>query len=204
MNELLLVRHGETDWNAQHRIQGSTDIPLNDEGRKQAGDAGRALSAYRWDALYSSTLSRARETARIIGAHIGIDSVATDERLIERHFGEAEGMLIEQRRRAFPTGTQIPGAESWEAIGRRGAEALTDIVRAQPHRRSIVIAHGGLIKSVLAEITDGEFDQQWTPFLNGGATYITWDGEWHVHWYNRKPADVDFVDEPVGNGAFLN
>ena len=69
---LYLVRHGETDWNLQRRIQGSTDIPLNDTGREQAAATGRLLARREWDAIYSSPLSRAIETGELIAREVGL------------------------------------------------------------------------------------------------------------------------------------
>ncbi|MET0318796.1 MAG: histidine phosphatase family protein, partial [Rhodococcus fascians] len=77
MTFLALVRHGETDWNLHGRLQGSSDIPLNDTGRAQAREAVYELSDHSWDLLVSSPLSRAAETADIIGSHLGISRTAT-------------------------------------------------------------------------------------------------------------------------------
>ena len=72
MTRLLLVRHGETDWNADGRLQGQTDRPLSDFGRKQARGLADELAAEGFEAIYSSDLARARETAEIIGARLGL------------------------------------------------------------------------------------------------------------------------------------
>ncbi|MBX6395401.1 MAG: histidine phosphatase family protein, partial [Alicyclobacillaceae bacterium] len=87
---ICLVRHGETVWNREQRLQGHQDIPLTDKGREQARAVARRLSTEPWDLVYSSDLSRARETAEIIAKHCGV-RVVTDPRLRERFYGRFEG-----------------------------------------------------------------------------------------------------------------
>lgn len=98
MNAFYVLRHGQTDWNAQLRLQGSTDIPLNATGREQAARAADILAGQGITRIVSSPLSRALETAQIVGARLGL-AVETDARLIERHFGLFEGMTIDEVRR---------------------------------------------------------------------------------------------------------
>ena len=92
LTTFALVRHGQTDWNAERRLQGSTDIPLNDVGRGQARDAAAVLSPYEWDAIVSSPLSRAAETADLIAEGLGLTVSRRVPELTERSFGPAEGM----------------------------------------------------------------------------------------------------------------
>jgi probable phosphoglycerate mutase len=93
----FVLRHGQTDWNLAARLQGSTDIPLNDTGREQARRAAEILRDQKVERIIASPLSRALETARIIGEPLGLEP-ATDIRLIERHFGLFEGMTIDEVR----------------------------------------------------------------------------------------------------------
>lgn len=93
----FVLRHGQTDWNLAARLQGSTDIPLNDTGREQARRAAEILRDQNVERIVSSPLSRALETARIVGEAIGLEPT-TDIRLIERHFGLFEGMTIDEVR----------------------------------------------------------------------------------------------------------
>ncbi len=91
----FVLRHGQTDWNLQARLQGSTDIPLNETGRDQARHAGDILAACGLTKIVASPLSRALETAQIVGQRIGLEPVI-DDRLIERNFGLFEGMTIDE------------------------------------------------------------------------------------------------------------
>ncbi|MDI7774046.1 histidine phosphatase family protein [Asticcacaulis sp. EMRT-3] len=97
MSAFLVLRHGQTDWNQQMRLQGSTDIPLNATGREQAKTAAGFLAGQGVTRIIASPLSRALETARIVGERLGIEPV-TDGRLIERNFGLFEGMTLDEVR----------------------------------------------------------------------------------------------------------
>ena len=103
MTELYLVRHGETDWNRQHRIQGLTDIPLNATGRKQARAAGKLLARRTWNGIYSSPLSRAtRDGDRSSPAQTGLAEPDAVDALVERNYGEAEGLELHRDRPPLP------------------------------------------------------------------------------------------------------
>ena len=119
MTQLFLVRHGETDWNRQRRIQGRTDIPLNETGREQARMTGLRLAARSWSGLLASPLSRATETAAIIGRQVGLGDPEPVPALVERDYGEAEGMDWLQIERRFPNGTPVPGRESRAEVADR-------------------------------------------------------------------------------------
>ncbi len=155
MTSLYLVRHGETDWNAERRIQGSTDIPLNDIGRAQAATTGALLARRRWDALVSSPLGRANETARIIGAEIGILDVETIAALAERNYGEAEGLDYEQIERMFPGDSPVPGRETHQEVADRVLPALISMATSHPGESLVVVTHGGVIRSVLNVVEPG-------------------------------------------------
>jgi broad specificity phosphatase PhoE len=149
MTELYLVRHGETDWNAARRIQGRTDIPLNDTGRDQARQAGELLSRRRWDAIYASPLSRAAETARIIGERVGISEIGTRDALMERDYGAAEGLGFDELDKLYPEGIHAEGQETREEVGSRVGGALVALADSHPGESLIVVSHGGAIRAVL-------------------------------------------------------
>ena len=149
---LYLVRHGETDWNRQHRIQGLTDIPLNDTGREQARRAGRLLASRDWDAVVSSPLQRALETATIIADELGLPAPTTDDQLVERNYGEAEGLDFDELNRRFPEDAPVPGRERRSAVRKRAMAALLRIAATHPDESVLVVAHGGLIRAVLRAV----------------------------------------------------
>jgi broad specificity phosphatase PhoE len=155
MTSLYLVRHGETNWNAQRRIQGSTDIPLNDTGREQAMTTGMLLARRDWDGLFASPLGRAVETARIIGGEVGISTLETIESIAERNYGEAEGLDYEQIERMFPGDTPVPGRETHQEVADRVLPALIALAVGHGGESLIVVTHGGVIRSVLNVVDPG-------------------------------------------------
>ncbi|MFT4029121.1 MAG: histidine phosphatase family protein [Protaetiibacter sp.] len=155
MTELYLVRHGETDWNAARRIQGRTDIPLNEVGRAQALRAAELLARRNWDAVYTSPLSRAHETAEIIASRLGIGQVTDVGALVERNYGEAEGMGFEQVEALYQEGVRAPGQETRAEVAARVVPALLELAARHPGERLVVVSHGGAIRSVLQSADPG-------------------------------------------------
>lgn len=152
MTSLYLVRHGETDWNAQHLIQGSTDIPLNAVGRRQAEATGRLLVRREWDGIYSSPLSRAFETASIIASAVGLGRPDTIDGIVERNYGAAEGLNWEEIERQFPDNTPIPGRETRLEVAARVLPALVGLASSRPGTALLVVTHGGVIRSLLNSV----------------------------------------------------
>lgn len=180
MTTLLLVRHGETDWNLTHRYQGTTDIPLNETGRDQARRVAERVGDERWDAIVSSPLSRAMETACAIAAITGIETIEEDPDLIERAYGEAEGLTLAEREGAWPGG-EWPGLESWDDVATRTMTAIERIAARHPGQRVIVVCHGGVINSILAVLSKGELGTGKTVILNTSLTTLTKRGdEWTI------------------------
>ena len=152
MTYLYLVRHGETDWNRARRIQGTTDIPLNDTGREQARATGRLLSGRQWDGIVASPLSRAFETAQIIAEELGLPEPTPLEALVERNYGEAEGLTGDELAARFPGETPVEGREERSAVAERALPALVELAGHGPDRSIIVVSHGGVIRTVLKEV----------------------------------------------------
>jgi broad specificity phosphatase PhoE len=139
---LLLVRHGETDWNADGRLQGHTDRPLSDFGRRQAQQLAAELEGEKLEAIYSSDLARARETAEIVGERLGLP-VVLDPELREKDWGNWEGLTAVERDRVEFAG------ESTEAHQERMLRALRRISERHPGEgRVLVVTHGGSMRRV--------------------------------------------------------
>lgn len=155
---LTLIRHGQTDWNKQCLMQGSSDIPLNDVGRQQAHDTAAALKArgLSYDVVVASPLSRALETAQIIAADFGLTVSATYDGLVERSYGEAEGLDISEEARRTPDAFYA-GVESERSVYLRGIETLRKIVSDYPNQRVIAVSHGSLIRRALSATQGEEF-----------------------------------------------
>lgn len=155
---LLLARHGETDWNRDHRWQGHAGPRLNETGRRQAAALATRLGDL--DAIYSSDSERAHETADIVGRHLGL-RVATDARLREVHFGSWEGLTRAEIDAQFAGGftrwasgaTPAPdGGESDAEMAERVLEALSEIAAAHPDGRVLVVTSGGPIRAAQAHV----------------------------------------------------
>ncbi len=186
MSYLYLVRHGETEWNRQHRIQGSTDIPLNDTGRAQAERTGQLLARRKWDAIYSSPLSRAFETATIVGNAVGLTKPEAVSDLAERYYGEAEGLTPQELDTRYPGTTAVPGRESRDEVAQRVMPALLRIATAEPERHIIITTHGGVIRTVLLAL-NARVDSG-IPITNGS-----------VHSFRLRGNSLELVefDDPI-------
>ncbi|MGO4690539.1 histidine phosphatase family protein [Glaciibacter sp. 2TAF33] len=183
---LALIRHGETEWNRELKLQGSTDIPLNDTGRGQAREAVELLAPERWDAIVSSPLSRARETAEIIASGLGITLGPTYDLLTERNYGAAEGATAEIVAARWPD-RQYPGLEPLDSVVDRGTRALEQVAADFDGARTIIVCHGTLIRYTLQHLSGQTFDQ----ILNGAiSTVERHDEAWRVLSVNGEPLEV--------------
>lgn len=155
MTRFFLVRHGETEWNRIRRIQGSSDIPLNDTGRSQAHHVGGILARHRIDLIVSSPLSRAMETALIIAGRLDMPAPLPVGQLVERHYGEAEGKTGQELATLFPGDGPVPGREPREDVQKRVIHGLKDLAIRHPHADIVAVCHGGVIRSVVEYAAPG-------------------------------------------------
>jgi broad specificity phosphatase PhoE len=155
---ILLARHGETDWNVPpQRVMGSADVPLNERGREQARALARELAGEGIAAVRSSHLARARETAEVVAAALGL-AVEVDERLAESRRGAWEGRLLQEIARDEPDAWRawrragaefrFPGGESLAEHAARVAAALADLARGP--LPALAVCHGGTIRCAAA------------------------------------------------------
>jgi uncharacterized phosphatase len=159
MTRFFLVRHGETEWNKIRRIQGVSDIPLNDTGRAQAAGLGDILAAHSFDLIVSSPLSRALETATIIASRLSMPYPMIISALIERNYGEAEGSNGRDLDLRYPPGTEVPGREEREAVTKRVVGVLHDLAIRHPEADIVAVAHGGVIRSVVEYAAPGIYNE---------------------------------------------
>jgi len=181
---LTLIRHGETDWNRNGRIQGTSDIPLNETGRQQARDTA-AILLDRMDpslpvAVAASDLTRARETAEIIAEELGLPAPHLYPELRERAYGEAEGMTGDDIEARWGTrhASDVPGAEPWPQVRKRAVRGVRKVARdvrnltAPGGASVIVVSHGALIRELVRHITHGDLPDPGTRLPNGGGYSI--------------------------------
>ena len=180
---LIMIRHGETDWNAALRYQGHGGVPLNENGREQARRAGARLARYKIAALYTSDIARAAETAELVGAAIGLTPQPMPE-LREIDVGRWEGLTPEELYRRFPehmeafnrdpARTVRLGGESYAQLQQRALVALQKIQAAHPGGEIVVAAsHGGTIRALLCHIIGldlAHFGRLWLD--NGSLTEL--------------------------------
>ncbi len=192
MNETVLglLRHGQTDWNVDMRLQGISDIPLNDRGRSQARTAAPKVAIGKWDLVLTSPLSRAQETAEIVSHSLPGAELATHELLLERSFGIAEGLTYEQWREQFGSLHHAEGAESIEDLTLRVETLLQDLATTYPGKRILAVSHGAFIRRVINVVSAGELPREGDRFGNASLSVIAHsEDKWRV---------LDF--NPVGLG----
>jgi probable phosphoglycerate mutase len=154
---LIVIRHGETPWNRERRMQGTTDTPLSDVGRAQARALGQRLADRAFAALYSSDLTRARDTARAIAELAGRD-IVTDPRLQERRFGIFEGLTAAEIMSRYPDeharfvsrdpDYAVPGGESGSSFTQRCLGCLAEIADRHRGAEVVVVTHGLVLDSL--------------------------------------------------------
>jgi broad specificity phosphatase PhoE len=152
MTTILLARHGETDWNKEGRWQGWADPPLNDTGRAQARALAEQLRETPFDAVYSSDLKRAHETALILAEPHGVP-VVVDRDLREIDIGSWSGLTHTEIRERFPDGRR-PDGETREQHAERILAAVQRIARDHLGERILVVSHGGTIRAVHTVISE--------------------------------------------------
>jgi probable phosphoglycerate mutase len=184
LTTFALVRHGQTDWNAQRRLQGSTDIPLNDVGRGQARDAVAVLSGQQWDAIVSSPLGRAAETANLIADGLGLSVARHIPELTERSFGPAEGLQAGPELDALRIPGGFRGAESEDEAASRGMAAQETLAEEFRGRRVLVVAHGTLIRVSLSRAIGRTLDSVENAVLNLAHHHAV-DG-WQLEYFNGE------------------
>ena len=161
MSTIYFIRHGETDWNAEARLQGQRDVPLNDLGRVQAEEAGRKLRDLHPQpedlAYVASPLVRTRETMELARQAIGLHPpfYRTDDRLKELSFGRWEGLTWKEVRKLHPADARAREADKWhfQPPGGESYEMLADRLRpalAAIERDTVMVSHGGVARCLLA------------------------------------------------------
>lgn len=166
MTTIYLARHGESDWNAANRFQGHSDRPLTDFGREQAQALGELVAAENVEAVYSSPLKRALETALIVAARSGLE-VVEDEDLCEVDTGSWSGLSRAEVQERFPEGFDrwtSGGAgwedgESYEEMAERVLAAVNRIAAAHPGGRVLIVSHGGPIRAIQGAANGMDIDE---------------------------------------------
>ncbi len=205
---LYCVRHGESQFNAEGRIQGQHDVPLSDRGRQQAAALAQALANCQIEAVFSSPLARATQTATALAERCGL-SLRIDDRLQEIHAGIFQGLLWSETRQqhadlagrwlAQEPDFVIPGGESRRALAARGVEALSAI-RRTGQARVAVVSHGGLLSASFKALLGVPAER--TPFslYNASINQVRWDDQFRLVTLNQTDHLKNITAEPLSTG----
>ena len=201
LTRVVAVRHGETDWNAQTRIQGQIDITLNAAGREQAQRLGRALADEKFDAVYASDLRRAADTARALAERAGLP-LRTEVSLRERGFGSFEGLTWAEVEQHHPEASRRwrerdmsfgpPGGETLAVFYERAVSALAAIAARHRGQHIAIVTHGGVLDVLYRAASRIALDAPRTWQLgnasinrvlhgDNGFTLVGWNDNFHLH-----------------------
>jgi probable phosphoglycerate mutase len=198
---LCIVRHGETAWNAEHRVQGQLDEPLNATGQAQALAASKILSREKFDAIYASDLSRARQTAAPTAKNLALE-VLIDKDLRERHYGIFERLTYAEVKEKFPEDYarfdardpdyDFRTGESLKDFSARSIAVIARIAKAHEGKSILVFTHGGILDKLYRHITGLSLSAPRDFGIpNAGLNRIEWVADrWHI----RVWADVAHLE----------
>jgi probable phosphoglycerate mutase len=203
---VLVMRHGETDWNLAGRFQGHTDIPINATGVQQVERAAQWLAREPIAHVVSSDLSRARQSAEPAAGLLGT-TVATDPALRERSYGLLEGLTwteieaqhpeIHRQLRSSPHHVPIPGGESPDELKARTWPAFWQVARRSTDTHAaLLVSHGGVIRSWLLDVVGPERAPRPVPNATPYRFWVTWDAE-------QNKGQVTAVERMDGPGQFV-
>lgn len=194
MTVLCLIRHGETAWNAERRIQGQLDIPLNAAGEAQAQATAQALQTQHFDAAFCSDLARAHATARAATEHLGI-ALTPDRELRERNYGLFQGLTYAEAEQRYPQDFARHTAREPDYAFPQGGESLADfsarvlaamerITSAHAGGRVLIVTHGGVL-DVVHRLATGKALSQPRDFVIPNAA---------LNWIVREPSGWRLID----------
>lgn len=178
--QFWVLRHGQTDYNVERRLQGQRESRLTELGRRQADGTGRALAAMglAFDACYCSPLRRARETAELVAARLGLRPIP-DPRLQEWCLGQGEGLLWDEAAAEFPQlallnrrddpELGLPGGETRRQLWTRVGEALEELAARHAGQRLLLVSHGGAIRAMFHHVCGDVPAHAWLPQVDNAS-----------------------------------
>lgn len=201
--ELYLIRHGETEWNLTKRYQGQDNSPLTEAGKEQARLLGKMLSETSFDAMISSDLGRAMQTALIINEYLHLPEIIREPLLRERNFGLFHGMNRKEVMAKYPQeaarlfggdiDTAPPGGESIRQVWERAVRFLKELPLCYKGKRILAISHGGVVNMIIREVLHIPFDvPRRFKLPNTGLNILTYEKE---EWYLRSMGILSHFDD---------
>ncbi|MFD1040400.1 histidine phosphatase family protein [Virgibacillus byunsanensis] len=184
MTTICLIRHGETEWNAQGKIQGRTNTSLNTRGIQQAEECRDFVKDSTWDIIITSPLKRAMQTAQIINKSLNVPLIEMED-FKERSFGDAEGMTLKERMSVYPNKV-YPNEEKMGSLNKRVMAGIQKINQQYGQSKVLLVAHGAVISSILSNLSEGEIGTGKTKLINACISNIHFhDDQWQVRDYNQ-------------------
>ena len=194
--KIILVRHGETLWNALGKLQGREDVPLSETGRQQAKAAGQALSHYPFSGqgpvICSSPLQRAKQTAELIAKELqATTAIGSDEVLLERDYGLAAGLTRQEREKLYPT-DEFPGLEDRGEAQRRIVQGITRLAVETKGRDLLLVSHGEISHIFLAYLRGEATRTGRSALQNASISTLSFDEKqgFQIEYYNKSAAEL--------------
>lgn len=190
---IYLIRHGETDWNRQNRLQGIEDIELNETGLLQSKQCADAFIGVPVDLILTSPLKRAKVTAEIIAETLDAGPVVVEPGLTERDFGKLSGMSFEDRETLYAH-TAVPGMEPRETVIERFMDVLYRHIDADAAHNIVIVSHGASINVILSHLSGGEIGTGKTVLKNTCINKLICSGrEIKIEFYNLTPDEFKAI-----------
>ncbi|MCK8817384.1 alpha-ribazole phosphatase [Natroniella sulfidigena] len=168
--EVILVRHGETEWNRDFKFQGSKDIELSAEGKEQGAKLAARFASEKIDKVYSSNLTRAYQTASLVAEKHDLEVIQVDG-LQEINFGKWEGMTYQEINKEFdftvdewmkdPANKKPPAGESLKQLEKRTVKALEKVLEEEEGNKIVIVSHGGVIRTLLCNLLEMPLSKSW-------------------------------------------
>lgn len=168
-NDVIFIRHGETEWNVQNRTQGHLNSPLTGKGILQAKEAAEKLAICKFDIIVSSHLGRAFETAKIIAERLNIPEIVTDDCLSERNLGILQGNIAEESKVKFPYlfdrngilihSADIPNGESLQDFLNRVGKGIKNLKNISQKKNILVVTHDGVLNAMVSHLKGINFSE---------------------------------------------
>lgn len=181
MTKIILIRHGQTEWNLKGRYQGQSDIALSEKGKEQARQLAENFPVNTVDAFYASDLNRAMDTAAAVASSFH-QEVQPVKELREIHFGKWEGLTYQEICAGWPKESKnffsdpeqadIPDGETFTEVQNRGVQAVLKIAALHPEQTVAITAHGGILRTILAEALHMPMQYMWTMRQDNTAVNI--------------------------------
>lgn len=196
---IYLLRHGETNWNLEGRMQGQRDVMMNEKGISQIREAGESLAVQNAeiDVIISSPLTRARRSAEIVADRLGypLTEILTEPLFAERSFGDAEGMIYREVENELRE-NRFANVESVEALYERAGKAFQKTIQGHEEKNILIVAHGGILKALLAAVTDRKitYEVPVANFNNGSLFLLKYEaGQVEIFNYNKETENYEKV-----------